>query len=159
MRYRTRLGVPAPPLPVRMRLLRIGSRASIVELDAPCVGQGRRTPGIAAEAGLRSGREEAPLAGNALERLDAAVVELEAGAGHKVLHSARHEHLAGPGQGRDPGGDVHGHARHVLVQDFALACVETRSHLDPQATDVVADGAGGGDGPAGSDERGQEPVT
>src|SRR5438034_1672051 len=53
---------------------------------------------------------QAPLAGDALELVLAAVFEGQSGAGDQILDRARDEHLAGLGIGSDPGPGVHGDA-------------------------------------------------
>jgi hypothetical protein len=50
--------------------------------------------------------EQLPLAGDALQRMGAAVVELEAGSGHEVDDRAREHDLAGSRKRGDAGADV-----------------------------------------------------
>src|SRR6185295_13488777 len=58
-------------------------------------------------AGARiSHRERPPLAGDALQRMRAAVAELDRRTGHEVLDGARHQHLRGPRAGHDARCDV-----------------------------------------------------
>jgi hypothetical protein len=60
----------------------------------------------------------------ALQGLDAAVGELEAGADHELAHRAGDEDFAGAGEGADPGADVDRHAADVVADQLDLAGVD-----------------------------------
>jgi hypothetical protein len=66
-----------------------------------------------------------PGLGDALELVLAAVFELDSRAGDEVLYRARDEHLPGLGEGGDPGADVNGDAAGLVVDQFALACMQS----------------------------------
>ena len=70
-----------------------------------------------------------PFAGHTLERFAAAVIEAQSGAYDQVLDGARHQHLAGVGERRDPRADMNGDAANIVADDFALAGMESRHGL------------------------------
>ena len=51
--------------------------------------------------------QQTPLPRNTSESVEASVFELETGAGDQIPHRAQDEHLAGLGEGRDAGRDMH----------------------------------------------------
>ena len=106
-----------------------------------------------------SNGEEVPLAGDALELVLAAIVELEAGADDEVLDRARDEDLAGAGERRDPCADVDREAGDVVRLDLDLADVEPGPDLEPELGDLVADRRGTADRPGRAVEGGQDAVA
>src|SRR5437764_15260648 len=72
-------------------------------------------------------RIEPPRAGNALQLVLTALLEGDPGAGDEVVHRARDEHLARPGEGRDARAGVDGDPAYLPVRDLALAGVEPRA--------------------------------
>jgi hypothetical protein len=102
--------------------------------------------------------EEAPFSGDALERLEAALVEIEVGTDHEVLDRVRDENLARSGQGDHPGGDVDGQAPDVAGDEFALAGVEPGSDMDTDLAEFIADRTGTVDCPARTREGSEESV-
>src|SRR3954468_19763481 len=75
--------------------------------------------------------EEAPFAGGALQRLHAAVGELEAGADDQLAHRAGNEDFARRRQGSDSGADVDRHAADVVADQLDLAGVDAGPHIQP----------------------------
>src|SRR5687767_14330216 len=65
--------------------------------------------------------EQPPRSGHTLELVLTAVVELDAGTNNQISHRRGHEHLAGAGEGRHPGADVHRHAGDVGATALDLA--------------------------------------
>ena len=55
--------------------------------------------------------------------------EVDARAEDKILDGAGDEDLRGGGQGSDAGGDVHGHADHLLPVGANLTGVETEAEF------------------------------
>src|SRR3954470_3462762 len=113
-----------------------GSRTRDLRLGKPTLYQlsYRRIAGDFTGEGPSSAlnREQAPLAGHALELVRAAVGELEAGADHEVLDRAGDEHLAGRGLGADASADVHGHAADVVSHHLDLAGVQTGANVEAE---------------------------
>ncbi len=83
-------------------------------------------------------RPQPPWAGHALEVVLAAVLEVEAGAGHQVLHGLGDEHLAGPRVRAHAGADVHGDPGDVVAGQLDLARVEAGAHLEADRAHRVA---------------------
>ena len=83
-------------------------------------------------------RVELPLAGHALELVDAAVVEVDAGAGDEILDGARDEHLARPGLRGDARADVDGDAGDLVVAELALARVQPGADVEAELAHRVA---------------------
>jgi hypothetical protein len=77
-----------------------------------------------------SDRVGSPLAGHALEAVEPAILELQAGSGDQVLHGARDQHLTGRRLRRYPGPDVNGDASDLAVHDLALTRVEAGTNLE-----------------------------
>src|SRR5829696_7726563 len=75
--------------------------------------------------GVRSRREDPPLARHALERVIAAVLELDLRADHDVFHGAGNEDLAGFGESCESSGDVNGESAHVVPDEVALSGVDS----------------------------------
>src|SRR6516164_8838638 len=74
--------------------------------------------------GSRSGHgEELPLAGDALELVDAVLGELDTGADHEILDGARDEHLARASEPADASSQVYAYAADVIAHHLALASV------------------------------------
>src|SRR2546427_6518210 len=91
--------------------------------------------------------------------LEAAVLELEAGARDEVFHGARDEDLAGLGVCRYAGAGVDGDAHHLAVDELALAGVQAGAYFESELAHGLADRAGTADCAAGSVERGQKAVA
>src|SRR6266571_203679 len=104
---------------------------------------------------VRIDGEDVPVAGDALERVKAAVRELQAGTGHQVLDRVRHQHFAAAGQRGDAGADVDGDATELGPHDLALARVQAGPDVEPELPDRRADLAGGPDA-AGRAVEGRE---
>src|SRR5437764_13783900 len=100
-----------------------------------------------------------PLAGDALESVRAAVREPEPRAGDEVAHGARHQDLAGPGERRDAGADVHGDPAELRPHHLTLARVETGADLEAERAHAVADRARGPHRPRRAVEGRQEAVA
>jgi len=72
-----------------------------------------------------------PVAGDALEGLGAAVVELEFRADHKVLDGACDEYLSRSGERADARADVHADTGDVVGSPLDLTGVQTGAYLRP----------------------------
>src|SRR3954452_16456786 len=83
--------------------------------------------------------KQPPLIGDPLERPRPAVLERDAGTGDEVADRARHEHLAGSGQGSDARGDVDGDAADVVAHQLDLAGVDPDPHLQPRRACNLSD--------------------
>src|SRR6266508_5903029 len=90
--------------------------------------------------------------------MGAAVLEADARAGGEVLDRPRHQHLAGFGDGRHPGGDVHGDPADLAVDHLAFPRVEADAHLDAEGASAVSDRATAGDGAGRTVERREETI-
>src|SRR5256885_5072605 len=84
-----------------------------------------------------------PLAGDALERVSAAVREPEPRAGDEVAPRARPQALAGPGERRDAGADVHGDPAELRPHHLTFARVEAGADLEAERAHALADRARG----------------
>src|SRR3990170_4996638 len=100
-----------------------------------------------------------PLLGHALERLDAAVGKGDVEAGREGLDGLGGDHLAGPGLGHEPRGDVHGDAAYLTPAQLDLAGVDARADLDAGLAQHVADLEGAADGAPWPVERRQDAVA
>ena len=100
-----------------------------------------------------------PLAGNALERLGAAVLEVDARAGGEVPDDAGDQHLAGSGLRRYPGADVDRDAFHLAADELYLAGVNAGTDLEAELTDGVDRALSAGDRPRRAVAGGEETVT
>src|SRR5205807_410397 len=105
------------------------------------------------------GGVEVPLAGDPVERVHAAIAELEPGAGDEILDGAGDEHLARARLRRDAGARVHGDAGHLAVDDLALAGMQPESQLEVAPLDRLANRAGTADRARRSVERDEEAVA
>src|SRR5947208_16184924 len=85
-----------------------------------------------AESGTRD-RQHLPLARDALELVDAAIVERQARSDDEVAHRAGDDDLARVGQRGDAGADVDGEAGEVVAPLLALAGVDAGAHAQPEA--------------------------
>jgi|SRR5882724_8513563 hypothetical protein len=95
-----------------------------------------------AEAARFGDRDETLRAGNALEAVESAVGQTQAGASDQVPHRRRGENLAGPGRRRDSRGDVDGDPSEAVADDLAFPRVHARSRGDPERSHGVADRTG-----------------
>ena len=86
--------------------------------------------------------EQAPCTRNALEDGLTSVCERDPRADDKVFDGVRDEHFAGSGLGRDSGSDVNGDPDRSAINQLALAGVDARADLDPEAPRGVYDPAG-----------------
>ena len=86
--------------------------------------------------------EQRPPAGDPLELMEAAILERERAAHDGAEHRARHERLAWLGQAADARCDVHGHARHVVADQLALARVHADAELDAERARGTVDREG-----------------
>jgi hypothetical protein len=60
-----------------------------------------------------------PLAGNALECVGTAILEVKPGAGDEVLHRARDEHFAGLREGSNASAAVHCDPGELIANDLS----------------------------------------
>src|SRR5262249_29697986 len=70
-----------------------------------------------------------PALGNAFELAFADVLEGQARSSHEVLHGLRDQDLGGTGQAHDAGADRDGDPSDLVVDQLALARVDTRTKL------------------------------
>ena len=104
---------------------------------ALAVGVFRRAVCVLSRLGRGSVRgPEVPIARNALERLGAAVVELEFGADDEVFDGARDEHFPRSGQRADARSDVYADSGDVVGSPFDLTRVQTGAHFDTERPDI-----------------------
>ena len=119
--------VPGAP-PVRRR-------ARDLEEDPDRIGLGHPVP-PAVSSRLRDGRVhdpvEVPSIGNPLERVLAAVLERETGAGDQVPDRLRNEHLRRARHRTNARSDVDRNAGDLPVCDFDFTGMDARPHLDPE---------------------------
>src|SRR5215216_4702864 len=85
--------------------------------------------------------EELPLAGDAFERMGAAISERDARTRNQVGDGARDEHLVWMRERLHPLCDVDGDAADVVTAQLDLARVEPIAHMDADRADRVADGS------------------
>ena len=85
--------------------------------------------------------EQAPLFRDALERVNALVLEGDARTGHEVFDGAGDHDLAGAGRRRHAGAYVHGDAADIVADHLALARVQAGPRLDAYLARAVANGA------------------
>src|SRR5206468_5005206 len=98
-------------------------------------GSARRAPSPSLDG------EEAPGSGDALQLLGSTVLELEAGAGHKVPDRAGDQDLTGPCLRGHPGTDMDRDAGELVAEHLALARVQARSELQADSPHGVSNGA------------------
>jgi hypothetical protein len=72
------------------------------------------------------------LARNALQGMDAAILEPEAGAGNQLGQGPRNEDLGRSRQRGDPGTDMHGQAADLAADQLGLADVRAHTHVDAE---------------------------
>jgi hypothetical protein len=104
-------------------------------------------------------REDPPLARDAFQSFRSAIREAQARASDQILDGARHQNLAGGGEGGDAGADVDGDAADVVADHFALAGVEPGSDLDAERRDFLGDRAGATNAARGTVERPEKSVA
>jgi hypothetical protein len=75
-------------------------------------------------------REQLPLAGNALERMNTTVREHDSGAVYEILDGSRRQDLPAAGERCDSRADMNGDTPDVLTSEFALAGVQTAANRD-----------------------------
>ena len=80
-----------------------------------------------------------PSAGDALELVFAAVVELKTRTRDEILHGARCEDLARLGVRRDALGDVYGDPSNIVAADLDLAGVQSNPDVDSEPPGRVDD--------------------
>ena len=102
---------------------------------------------------------QTPLVQNALQRVEAAVREPQARAGHQVPHRARDQGLVRTREATYPGPDVNGDPAHLVAKHLTLASVDTDPNLDAQGVDALDRCASAANGACGAVERGKHPVA
>jgi hypothetical protein len=73
--------------------------------------------------------KKTPEVGSTLERVFAPWFKFKVGTNDKILDSARHQHLAACGFGRNPGCYVNAQTVDILSSDSDLACMHTTPDL------------------------------
>src|SRR2546428_4032572 len=132
-------------------------RASCPE-SAVCQGNPTRSKHFL-ESGSGLHREQSPLAWGTFERASAAVLELDPGAGHEVLHRAGNQRLPGRRGPCDPGRDMDRQAPDVIAADLAFPDVHAGTHLQADRSRRVLDRASALDRASGAIECGEDPVA
>ncbi len=89
----------------------------------------------------------------------AGVCEAQVGADHEVFDGPRYKHLAATGPRGNPVSDGHRDSAYVVVEDLALACVNTSAHVDPEGLQRVDDRLGLAHRTSGSVEGGEQAVA
>src|SRR6185437_6493885 len=104
-------------------------------------------------------RVQPPLAGDPLQRVLAAIVELEARARDKILDGRGHEHLTRVRTRRDACADVQRDSGELVADLLALTGVHAASHLEAELADALRDRAGAHDRAGRPVERREEAVA
>src|SRR5712664_309313 len=86
------------------------------------------------------GREQSPLALDALEDATTALEEAQPRANYEILDGAGGQHLAGRRCRGDARGDVDGDPAYVVSHAHALARVESRAHFQAERTQGLTNG-------------------
>ena len=73
------------------------------------------------------------------ERVAAAILEDEAGAGNEIAHRARYDDLAAVCRLGDAGGNVHGDTGDVIAAQFDLASMQAAAQLDAERPHPLPD--------------------
>src|SRR6516162_4375846 len=95
----------------------------------------------------------------ASERVAAAILEDEAGAGDEIAHRARYDDLAAVCRLGDTGGNVHGDTGDVIAAQFDLASMQAAAQLDAEWPHPLPDRRGAEHGAGGPVESRQQPVA
>src|SRR5262249_7758392 len=103
--------------------------------------------------------EQAPLVGDAAQRVGAAIAEPQARACDEVLHGAGYQDLVRRGERRDARADVHRDSDDALARELALAGVQPRAQLEAHRAHALAHGDGAADGARRTVEGREEAVT
>ena len=101
---------------------------------------------------------QVPAIRDTLELVHACVRKGESGACHQVLR-LRDEYLGRTRQRRDACADRDGDAAHLVVDQLALACVDSCTDLDPEIANATADVLGASDRSCGTVETRLEAVA
>lgn len=75
---------------------------------------------------------EMPFAGDALERVNAALLKFDARTRDQVFNCAGHPDLTRTGFGHHPRGDVDGDACDFLTDQFVFSGVQAHTNFNPQ---------------------------
>ena len=105
------------------------------------------------------GAKHLPGFGNALQGVNAEILELDAGASDQILDRAGDEDVLGAPDVRDTRSNMNGDPAHVVFRQLDLARVHADAHRDLEPAQLIANGAGAVDRPGGSVECGQEAVA
>ena len=97
--------------------------------------------------------------GDPFERVNAAILERNAGADDQILDGCRREHFTRFRKSADAGADVHGDSRQIAPAHLAFPAVQTTTNLDAEATRFLGDRPCAAHGPPRSVEGGEEPVA
>src|SRR5436190_10247426 len=103
--------------------------------------------------------EHMPLPGHTLQRVRPAILELDAGAGHQILHGPRYQDLVRVGQGGYACPDVDRDAPDLVSHELDLPRVDPCPNLQPDRVDRVDDRPGATDRTGRAVEGRQEPVA
>src|SRR5688572_15660093 len=102
---------------------------------------------------------DVPVARNALERMDAAIPELEARPRHQVFDRVGHQDLAALRQSGHARANVDGDPTQLGANHFALAGVDTGTNVEAKPSDALGHGARSADRTRRTVEGRQEAVT
>ena len=89
--------------------------------------------------------KQAPLAGDTLEGVEAAVDEAQARASYEVFHRTGDPHLARSGKGRHTSADVHSDPTNLIADQLDLAAMEAGSDVEAERADRFKDSTGAPD--------------
>src|SRR5207248_920524 len=95
---------------------------------------------MALETSSSLGNGVDPALAHALERVLAAVLELDPGAGDEISHRRGGKDLARARERGDPRTRVNGDPGDLVTEQLALAGVDAGAKLEPEVADGVADG-------------------
>src|SRR5512132_1737407 len=104
-------------------------------------------------------REQLPGSLDALQRMDAAVLQGDIGSNDQVAHGPGGENLPRPRGGHHPSRDVDGDPTDAVAAQLDLAGVQARPELQADAGQLVPEGDRTADRAAGPVEGGQDAVA
>ena len=77
------------------------------------------------QTSIKNGSEQAPFIWNALQCVDATILEAQPGASHQVAHGLRNQDFTRPRQPGYPRTDMHGDSCQVFTDNLAFAGMQS----------------------------------